>query len=112
MALLATQSIAPAGLADALAAAAGGGDTFRPDDGTFLRVNNGGGSPVTVTVVTPETSHGLAIADLAVVVPAGASRMIGPFPSHLFADPTTGLASVTYSGVTSVTVGAFKLSSY
>jgi hypothetical protein len=35
--------------------------------------------------------------------------MIGPFPADEYADPTTGLASVTYSASTSVTVGVFTL---
>jgi hypothetical protein len=36
-------------------------------------------------------------------------RMIGPFPAHSFADPTDGLADITYSSATSVTVAVFKL---
>jgi hypothetical protein len=36
-------------------------------------------------------------------------RMIGPFPSQFFADPTTGLATVTHSFTTTVTSGVFNL---
>lgn len=113
MATLATQNISLAGLADALAAAAGGGDAFTPDKETFLRVNNASGGAITVTVVTPGTIRGIAEADPQISVPAGQSRMFGPFPPELFGDPANaGLASITYSGVTSLTIGAFKLAQY
>lgn len=110
MALLATQSITRAGLAPSYAAAAGGGDTFRPGPNVFLHCKNASGGALTVTVVTPRTdAMGNAIADNAVSVPATTGdRMIGPFPFEHYADPTTGLASITYSGVTSLSIGAFS----
>jgi hypothetical protein len=112
MALLASQSIIRAGLASAYAAAAGGGDTFTPDNRTFLQFKNASGAPITVTIVTPRTDAlGNAVADNTVSIPATTGdKMIGPFPAEHYADPTTGLASITYSGVTDLTVGAFKLS--
>jgi hypothetical protein len=96
---------------NALVAAAGGGDSFLPGDTTYIRVNNGGGSPITVTVATPGSTgnSGLGIADVSVSVTNAQSRLIGPFPSQLFAQSDDGLADITYSGVTSVTVGAFRL---
>lgn len=109
--MLATQSIARAGVVPAYAAAAGGGDTFTPDRFTFVHAKNGSGGSITVTIVTPRTDAlGNPIADNAVAIGAGAEKMIGPFPSEFYGDPTTGLASLTYSGVTSLTVGAFALS--
>lgn len=111
MALLATQSITRLGLVPAYAAAAGGGDTFAPGSQVFLHVKNGSGGSITVTVVTPRTDPlGNAVADNAVAVAAGAEKMIGPFPSEFYGDPTTGVASITYSAATSVTIGAFALS--
>lgn len=111
MATLATQKIARAGLGPTYAAAAGGGDSFSPSKNTFLHVKNGGGGAVTVTVVTPGTLIAdIAIADVAVSVPAGGERMIGPCPYEYFADPADGLADITYSGVTSVTVAVLELS--
>ena len=109
MALLTPQQISIAGIAPTYAAAAGGGDTIAPDDRTFLHVKNGSGASITVTVVTPGTVGGLAIADLSVAVAAGADRMVGPLTAALFADPTTGLVPVTYSGVTSLTVAALRV---
>jgi hypothetical protein len=113
MADLAKQSITLLGVAPAYVAAAGGGDKIvGPSERVFLHVKNGGGSPQTVTVATPRTDPetGLAEADVAVSVPAGGERMIGPFRASTFGDPAdAGKAAVTYSGVTSVTVGCFEV---
>lgn len=79
---------------------------------TFLHVKNGGGAPITVTLdakAIPEAD--MEVKDLAVTVTNAQERMIGPVDPAIFADPTTGLVSITYSGVTTVTVGVFDLSS-
>jgi hypothetical protein len=112
MATLTVQQVTRSGLRDdnVLVAAAGGGDSFLPGRDTYIRVNNAGGAPITVTVVSTSTLVGLAVADVSVSVTNAQSRLIGPFPPEHFADPTDGLADITYSGVTSVTVGAFNLS--
>lgn len=112
MAVLTVQTVNRSGLAPSYAAAAGGGDKFSPDDRTFLHVKNGSGGALTVTIATPKTtSFGAAIADIAVSVPAAGERMIGPFPRQHFADTDDGLADITYSGVTSLTVAAVELAS-
>jgi hypothetical protein len=68
---------------------------------------NASGSPITVTVVVPGTYAGQPLTDVPVSVPATTGeRWIGPLSSRL-ADPTTGLINITYSGVTSLTVGVF-----
>lgn len=116
MALLSPTVVTNAGIRidNVLTAAAGGGDTFVPGDDVTLVVNNGGGSPITVTVTTHGTTRGLAIADApaAVSVTNGQRWEFGPFPADLYADPTDGLADISYSGVTSVTVGVFKRQRY
>lgn len=104
MANLATQVITLEGVGPTYAAAAGGGDTFTPGDDVFLHVKNGGGAPITVTVVTPNTVGTLAIADVTVSVPAAGERMIGPMPRQTFSRSADGLGDITYSAVTSVTV--------
>lgn len=112
MANLATQAITRAGLEATFAAASGGGDTFTPDSDTFLHVKNGSAGSITVTVVTPrEVISSVATADLAVAVPAGEERELGGFPAEIFADPTDGLADITYSDVTSLTVAVKKVKS-
>lgn len=109
MATLTTQTIVAAGLAPTFAAAAGGGDKVVPGDRTFLHVKNGGGSPITVTVAVPGTFYAaVANPDLTVTVDAAGEKLI-PVPP-LFADSSdSGLAAVTYSGVTSVTVAALRI---
>lgn len=108
MALLATQEILLTGLTPAFSAVSAS-DTFVPDDRTFLYVINGGGSPDVVGVATPGTAAGgLAIGDVSVSVTNAQTRVIGPFPAQHFADPTTGLATMTNSFTTSVTVAVLR----
>ena len=111
MATLTVNQVTQAGFRDdnALVAAAGGGDAFTPGAGTFVRVNNGGGAPITVTFATPYAQGGLSLADGGGSVTNAQSRLFGPFPAELYQDPTTGLVTTTYSAVTTVTVGVFKL---
>ena len=109
MALLATQTVGFTGVQPSLAAATGGGDTFTPGANMFLYVNNAGGSSITVTVTTPGTVRGLGIADISVSVTNGQVRFIKISPADFTMDPTTGLGTISYSGVTSVTVGAFQV---
>ena len=109
MALLTTQDIDTNGVVPSLSAAAGGGDTAVPGHNVFLYVTNGGGSPITVTLVTPETvDSDLAVGDRAVSVTNATSQFIR-LPAELYRNVTTGLVSITYSGVTSVTVGIFRV---
>lgn len=89
-------------------AAAGGGDTFVNNGDVLFYIFNGDGSDMTVTFVTAgTTSQGIAIADVAVTVAAGAEKVIGPFDPSVF-NGASGV-SVTYSAVTSVTVRPIKM---
>jgi hypothetical protein len=105
MAALTPQVVQITGTIPTHNAAAAGGDTVPAGDRTWLHVKNGGGSSVTVTLTTPGTVSGLAIADVAVAVGAAGEKLVGPLPSHLFGDQV----AITYSGVTSVTVAALKI---
>lgn len=111
MATITVNTVTQAGFRDdnVLVAAAGLGDAFAPGADTWFRVNNGGGAPVTVTFATPGSVDGLAVADGGGTVTNGQSRLFGPFPAARYMDPTTGLVIVTYSGVATVTVAAFKI---
>ncbi len=80
----------------------------------FIHVKNGSGGSVDVTITTPSTVDGLAIADRVVAVPASGERMIGAFPEAVYSqeDATLGIDKavyVDYSATTSVTIGVFKL---
>lgn len=105
---LTVQQIVKTGLTESLAAANADG-SYVPNDGrTFLHVKNSG-SQITLTVETPGTVDGNAIADLAVVIPAtSGDKMIGPFPPGTYnqADDTI---KITFSSVSGVTIGALRL---
>lgn len=105
MALLALQSISKAGLNPAFVAAGAGGDTFANDGSTSLHVKNGGAGAITVTVASDKLCDQGFDHDVAVNVPIGGERIIGPFRPKRFG----GIAAVSYSGVTTVTVAAFQL---
>ena len=108
MAALPLQVLVPGGSASTLTAAAGGGDTCPAGDGVFLEVLNGSGATITVTLATPGTVEGLAIADRPVPVPAGERWKIPV--GRIYAD-ANGQCAITYSGVTTLTVGAFRYAS-
>ena len=107
MALLTTQNIVTAGIAVTYSAVAAS-DTVVPGVTDFIHVKNGGGSPTTVTITTPGTVDGLAIADRAVVVTNATEKMI-KIPAEFYRDPATGLATVTCSPTTSVTIAALRV---
>lgn len=109
MAVLAAQSIVEAGIAPSFAAANAGGDRVQPGPGVYIEIINGGGAPITVTVDCKTPSNYGTDADLGPIsVPATARRKIPVNDARRFGSPTDGLADIAYSGVTSVTVGAFR----
>lgn len=112
MATLTTQVINRAGAVITPVAAAGGGDAMACGQDKVLEIVNGGGSPITVTIAIPAGTSGYpnaAYTSTAVSVTNGTTKWIGPIAAPLYQDPTTGLATITYSGVTSVTVAAVQL---
>lgn len=113
MATLTTNVINRASLLDpTLVAATGGGDAMQVGSGMFLCINNGGASPITVTLAVPAArtfEPNVAITSPQITVANATKRWVGPVDAQTFMDPTTGLCTITYSGVTSVTVGAFQL---
>lgn len=86
----------------------GGGDSFPVTGVVGLIVRNADASSHTVTVVRPGTTYGTADPDITVTVAAGATAFIGPIPAE-FADPSDGLVDVTYSAVTSQTMGVVRM---
>lgn len=107
MAVLTAQALPLGGLQPTYAAAAGGGDQAPVGEKLVLHVKNGDASSKTVTVATPGTVGGLAIADAAQTIPAAGEAFI-PLKST-YRDPATGRAGITYSAVTSVTVAVLQL---
>ncbi|GGV13594.1 hypothetical protein [Streptomyces spectabilis] len=107
MAVLSAQSVALGGLQPTYANAAGGGDQAPTGEKLVLHVRNDDASSKTVTLTTPGTVGGLAIADAAQTIPAGGDAFIPLKPTYR--DPATGRASITYSAATSVTVAVLQL---
>ena len=109
MAALTVQTSLLAGVVKAtLVAAATGGDTFVNEGKTIFEVVNGGGAGITVTVTGQRDVHFDTSTTKTVSVGAGVTTLIGPFPVGNFNVEATEAVSITYSGVTTVTVGAFS----
>lgn len=108
MALLTAQSVNQSGLAPSYSAVSAS-DTFANDGTVFLHVKNAGGSADTVTITSVQTCNQGATHNLTVSVPATTGdRLIGPFETSRFNDPTTGLVTVTHSFTTSVTAALLR----
>lgn len=115
MATLTTNTITKLGVAESLVSAAGGGDACSCgtlSQPVFLYVKNAGGSSMTVTLNVPASKTvepNVAASVAAVTVASSTSKLIGPIDQTWLADPVTGLCSITYSAVTSVTVGVYQI---
>lgn len=107
MALLAPQAPSVTGTTPAFVAASAGGDTVMPGDNVYLHAKNGSGGSITVTVAAVRQCDAGVLHDLVVSIPAGEEREFGPVNSR-YARTSDGLAAITYSGVTSLTIRAVK----
>ncbi len=119
-ATLTIQKVGPnsalADLVGALAAATSGGDAWVMQGREVLVVNNASASPVTVTISTTVGAGGAGVPDgwnivnaahdLVQSVAAGKIALIMASTVARFKD-SNNLAQITYSAVTSVTVGVF-----
>ena len=115
MATLTIQTVTEAGIEPTYAAVAGGGDVVANLRGdVVLHVKNGAGASMTVTVTAQQTTKSvpgfgaLTKASVAVAVPAGEERLIGPFPKSAFNNASGNLA-ITYSSPTTVTIAALRV---
>lgn len=90
------------------AATASDGDNFPNNGKTFLIVTNGAGAPITVTVQTPRTVDGLAVAEYTNTVTNATTEIFGPFPVDTF-NQADGTVYVDWSSATSITFEAFSL---
>jgi hypothetical protein len=92
--------------ANAPAVAANADGNMVPPSSIVMVINGSGGS-INVTISTPATVQGLAVAEQVTAVPAGESRFFGPFPAEVFAQVSgadAGQVYIDYSAVTTVTV--------
>lgn len=109
MATVLATSVATAGAAATLNAASGGGDLVECGDGFWLTVYNGSTTTV-LTITTPGTNqYGDTVADfVSATIPANSGTYSSTagwtvmLPKARFADPTTGLATLSWSATTNV----------
>lgn len=90
------------------AAGANEGVAFPNTGRETMHVKNASAGAVTLTIPTPLTIDGLAVADRTVSVPAGGDRFIGPFPGEYY-NQSDGHVYVEFSAVASVSVAAIKV---
>jgi hypothetical protein len=107
MATRATETIAATGTeATYHPATASTGDKVAAVDGTILHVKNGGVGATTVTIDTPGSVEGLAIANREVAIPAGEDRFIAL--SKVYRNQADGLATFVCAPETSVTFAVVR----
>ena len=83
------------------------GNKMLNDGRSYIEIANGSGVSIDVTINTPGTVDGFAIAELTVAVAAGVRKKIGPFTAIF--NQSDGYVWVVCSAVTTVTMGAFRL---
>ena len=112
MAALTVEIINLAGNIDPSFVAADIGDDIFTNDSknnTFVYIKNGGGGSITATFddtgsVAPTGAKSFD-ADVDQVISNGEEALVGPFPQSRFGSSVT----IAYTGVSSVTVAAFRL---
>jgi hypothetical protein len=103
---IAVQSIVRAGLqASYTVLATAHNDSFTNDGKrTFIHVVNGA-TATTLTVVTPATVDGLAVADRTVSIGSNEEHFVGPFPKDSYGSSVT----IQFSDTSDGTVAALKV---
>ena len=101
---LAVTATARTGITDTLTSANVDGHTIVNDGATWFEVLNGSGGSINVIVAPTKTVDGLAVSGRTTAVGAGVRKKFGPYPKESYSSIT-----VTFSAVTTVTCGAFKL---
>jgi hypothetical protein len=102
------QELSRAGVTPTYNAASADNNAFSNDGRTMVQVLNVG-AEMTVTIPTPGTVDGLAITDLAVVVPlTTGNKMIGPFPPDIY-NQSTGEVYLNWSRSSDVTFAVLRM---
>lgn len=105
---LTVQQVVQDGTDPSFASAIADGHSFAWSKVAWVHVVNDDASSKTITIPTPQTVAGLAVADHTVDVPAGEERLIGPFARDTFRQ-SDGQVHIDYSATTSVTVAVFRI---
>jgi len=110
VALLSTQPTVPAAGVAPTYSAANASDTFNCGSNLFLLVENSNASTRTITLTTPNTPRGLSQGDPSATIAATTGRLVfGPLSADLYADPVTGVGTVTPSATAGVTYAVVQL---
>ena len=110
MALLATQPTVPGTGVIPTYSAANASDTFNCGATVFLMVENSNAATRTITLTTPNSPRGLSQGDPTNTIAATTGRLtFGPLLADLYADPTTGVGTVTPSATAGVTYAVIQL---
>jgi hypothetical protein len=84
------------------------GDSWVNTGKELYFVKNGSGAPITITQVLAVGAvvDGIPVTSRTMVIAAGASFILGPFPTGAYND-TNGFCNITYTSVTTITVLVF-----
>lgn len=96
-------------LTPSFAAAAAGGDTFLNDGRTFLYIKNGSGGAIIATIDSLVNCNQGTDHNITVTIPAGSEEIVGPFTPASRFNGDDNFSSITYDGVTSLTIAAIKM---
>ena len=102
---LTTVASADTGATVTMSAANADGHFIDGGKACLLLVTNGGVGSINVTIQTPRTVNGLAVADQVVAVANGSTKVIGPFDPATYDRPTgtdEGKVYVDFSGVSEI----------
>lgn len=102
MATLLVQTVDRTGIVPTLNAVSASDKFANPTGRASIRVVNGSGGTLTVTIVSQSTDDGLAVADRTVSVTNGQVKWCGPFPTATYND-ANGDVTLQFSATTSVT---------
>lgn len=112
MAIVSAQGLPTAGLNPTMSAASGGGDVVDTGD-TVLLVVCSAATTANLTITTPGTFSGLAIADNVIAIPANAGTsgtappVLIPLPTSLYGD-ANGQAALSWSATTNIRFAAVR----
>lgn len=106
--VITSQTISLSGLKATHAAANASGSTVVNTGKTFLSIINADSGAITATFDDPNPCNFGFSHDVALVVSAGTTQLVGPFPIGRFNDASGNLA-VSFSAVDGVTVAALEL---
>ena len=106
---LVPQDVSSDGAVVSLAALDAGGNSFPNFGNEAFIVANGGGSPITVTIASPQECSQGSTHPKVITVAAGTEQTIGLFNMNRYND-SDGNVQITYSDVTTVTGGVMRFS--